>query len=70
MCISSKIARLRGTAPCRATPEVVIEVLGGVASVQSKSKGVQITIRDYDNQQDCEISQEYSEEIWDESDKV
>ncbi len=49
------------------TPEVVIEVLGGVAHLEVKSVGVQVTIIDHDNKSETE---EYSEEIWDESDGV
>lgn len=52
------------------TPEVVIEVLSGVADLQLKSKGVQVTIRDYDDQEDCEVPREYSEQIWDESEVI
>lgn len=49
------------------TPEVVIEVLGGVAHLEIKSAGVQVTIKDYDNKTETE---EYSEEIFNESDVV
>ena len=54
------------------TPEVVIEVHGGVASLTIKSKGVQVTIQDYDNTEviDYNHDREYSEEIWDESEKI
>lgn len=48
-------------------PEVVIEITGGVAEVTTKSTGVQVTIKDHDNKTETE---DYSEEIWDESDEV
>ncbi len=51
----------------RIIPEVLIEVLGGVAHLEIKSVGVQVTFRDYDNATETE---ECSEEIWDESDQV
>ena len=49
------------------TPEVVIDVLGGVAHLEIKSVGVQVTFRDYDNATE---TKECSEEIWDESEKI
>lgn len=49
------------------TPEVVIEVLGGIASLHTKSKGVQVTIQDYNTDFHPE---KYSEQIWDESDEI
>lgn len=49
---------------------VIINVRGGVADVESKSKGVKVIIRDYDNGEcdencpdDCE-EHEYSEDIY------
>ncbi len=68
---TAKDALVRHAAASRIIiPEVVIDILGGVADLHTKSKGVQVTIRDYDNQEDCGVSQEYAEEIWDESDEV
>ena len=48
-------------------PEVVIEILGGVAHLETKSAGVQVTIRDHDNKTETE---DYSEDIYDEGDTV
>ncbi len=47
-------------------PEVVIEVLGGVAHLTIKSKGVQVTIQDHDGAE----GGEYLEQIFDESEKI
>ncbi len=48
-------------------PEVVITVFGGIAEVVLKSKGVQVTVQDYDNRTDTE---EFIEQIWDEGDEI
>lgn len=47
-------------------------LLNGVAHLEVKSVGVQVTIKDYDNKIDHdtdEIQQEYSQEIFDESEE-
>lgn len=49
----------------RITPEVVIEVLGGVAHLEIKSAGVQVTIRDYGDQP----PEKCVEQIFDESEE-
>lgn len=46
--------------------EVKIEVIGGVAYVVEKPKGVSIAIHDYDNEERCEDG-EYEPEFYDEN---